>query len=327
MIKILCLAVCMLLAPLAIAKDNYIRVIGQGPTLDKAKDNAFREAIQIKVGSVVLSERESTIKQINKDDISVYSAGYIQDFKLVAVIATDGNVIATIDVLVSESKLVDQRLSSGKSSGEFDGVTANVRYTSFMDQKNRGDKILNSVLASYPQSALIIIQKPHNILIDSYRNAILEIPYELSWNYDYIVSFNEAVSILHDSRYGLFQRAPANVIITVKNPKDFLIGDRYQHMFNDRLMLNSIKYSLGGHNEVRILLSLKDAAGTIVGQTCRIPNFVLGTIPSFYNIGEPNVVIIEGNRKENSIIKVQVSADIIQRTNHIELALTTSSKC
>ena len=168
MTKILCLAVCMLLAPLAIAKDNYIRVIGQGPTLDKAKDNAFREAIQIKVGSVVLSERESTIKQINKDDISVYSAGYIQDFKLVAVIATDGNVIATIDVLVSESKLVDQRLSSGKSSGEFDGVTANVRYTSFMDQKNRGDKILNSVLASYPQSALIIIQKPHNILIDSY---------------------------------------------------------------------------------------------------------------------------------------------------------------
>jgi hypothetical protein len=43
---------------------DYIRVVGEGVTLEIAKEHAFREAVQIRAGTIVLSEREITIRKI-----------------------------------------------------------------------------------------------------------------------------------------------------------------------------------------------------------------------------------------------------------------------
>ncbi len=48
--------------------NNYIRVTGEGATLEQAKENAFIEAIQIRVGMVVLSERESNLRKLEKNN-------------------------------------------------------------------------------------------------------------------------------------------------------------------------------------------------------------------------------------------------------------------
>jgi predicted RNase H-like HicB family nuclease len=71
-----------LVAPLA----NALQVSGQGATFEEAKQNAFRTAIEFTVGSVVTSERESNNYKLVKDEILVYSAGYVTDYKIISTI-------------------------------------------------------------------------------------------------------------------------------------------------------------------------------------------------------------------------------------------------
>jgi hypothetical protein len=64
--------------------------------------------VQIRAGIIVLSERESTLKRIERDDINVYSAGYVRDYKIANVNVVAGRYIVTMDVLILDSKLFDQ---------------------------------------------------------------------------------------------------------------------------------------------------------------------------------------------------------------------------
>ena len=83
MSRLLCLVVCLVLCACStVGSDNYITVTGTGSTFERAKQDAFREAVQIKVGSAVVSERMSTVDSLVKDDIIVHSAGYVDDFKV-----------------------------------------------------------------------------------------------------------------------------------------------------------------------------------------------------------------------------------------------------
>ena len=84
MLRLLCLVVFFLLVNNANAAEKYIRVVGEGNTIEQAKENAFRTAVQQRAGAVVLSERQSNLGNLSKDNISVFSAGYVDDFKIIA---------------------------------------------------------------------------------------------------------------------------------------------------------------------------------------------------------------------------------------------------
>jgi hypothetical protein len=69
-----------LVAPFA----NALQVSGEGATLEEAKLNAFRTAIEFAAGSVVVSERESHNYKLVRNEILVYSAGYVTDYKIIS---------------------------------------------------------------------------------------------------------------------------------------------------------------------------------------------------------------------------------------------------
>lgn len=325
MLKLL-LVVASLFIPNAFASD-YIRVVGEGVTLESAKENGFREAVQIRAGTIVLSERESTLQRLKRDDINVYSAGYVRDYKINNVNTTNGRHIVTMDVLVADSKLFNQLLSTGKSNNEIDGATAGASYKSFINQRNNGDVVLSRVLATYPQHAFTIKQDALSITTDQYRNTLLRVPYHLSWNYDYIVAFSEAMQMFDDNRFGRFTPAPSNVVVMGKNPKNFLLGSSTQYRFNDIIMLDRIKDSVTGSREIRLMLSLRDDANKTIFKKCSIPLLVNGGA-SFYNIGDPSHFVIYGNTIERAVFQTYLKdRTIVDRARSVELSVVPESTC
>jgi hypothetical protein len=314
------------------AAEKYIRVIGEGTTIEQAKENAFRTAVQQRAGAIVLSERQANNGKLSKDNISLYSAGYVDDFKIIDVNQNGSTIKITLDVLVSESKLLNQVLNTGQTNQTVNGERAGAALSTFMDKKQKGDNMLDMVLSTYPQNAFIVEQKPYTLTVDSYRNATFNVPYSLKWNYDYITAMNEAMSLVEDKvgLLGLIHPAPSNVIIMAKNPKDFLIGSKNVYKFNDIPMLRKIKNDMVGDREVRIMLEISDTNGKMLYQTCYIPESINGRKSSFYNIGETRSLTIFGNEYETGVLRATIEPElnyIVQRASKIEVSVVPDIKC
>ena len=320
--RLLLLAACLFITN-AFA-DDYIQVMGQGSTLELAKENAFREAIMIRAGTVVVSERESTTTNLKRDDISVYSAGYVNDYKIISVVNNGSVVSIIVNVLVADSKLVNQRLNSGSVTNTINGENASTSYKTFIDQKNKADKLIKSVTSSYPSNAYIVEQSPYHIGIDSFRDAILSVHYKLKWNYDYIVAFNELLSLVEDSKYGMFERAPSNVIVMGKNPKDFLIGEKKHYKFTDVLLLDNLKDAMTHGREAKLKLSISDTSlNNLVSQCFNITN-------TYFSVGEPRNLVLYGNTKEEGLLQLRIPVEynsILQRASNIQVSVVPLNQC
>ena len=64
-------------------KVYYIQVEVTAPNFDQAKDSAFKLAIQEALGTFLVTEKVVKFDEIIRDEIVMYSGGYIQDFKII----------------------------------------------------------------------------------------------------------------------------------------------------------------------------------------------------------------------------------------------------
>jgi len=331
MLRLLCLVACFLFVKDTVADTKYIRVTGESYTIEQAKENAFRTAVQQRAGAVVLTDRQATLGKLTKDEISLYSAGYVDDFKIIDITQNGSTFKITMDVLVADSKLFNQTLSRGKTSQSVDGERAVTALSTFMEQKEKGDRMLEMVLSTYPQNAFIISQQPYTLSVDSYRNTVFVVPYTLKWNYDFIVAMNEAMTLLENKVdfIGFMNLAPGNVIIMAKDPKNLIFGSKNVYKFNDIVVLNKIKDSINA-KEPRIRLVLSDNSNNILYETCYMPDSISGRKTGFYGVGEPKVFTIHGNEKESGVLSFVIQAQynyILQRANRVEVQVATDSQC
>ena len=325
--KLLSLVACLLFVGSAVAENNYIRVVGTAPTLEQAKELAFREAIQIRVGTVVLSERESSFENTLKDNVSVYSAGYVDDYKIISIVPKNSNVVVTLDVLVADSKLMNQKLSQGKDKKSFDGYRVATNINSYLNQKQKGDELLHVVMGSYPKNAFVINQQPYILSVDSYRNTILKIPYTINWNNDFLVAIREAMGLLEDNNYGSGVLAPANVIIVSRNNMQ---GDKNWFKFNDIPTLQNVKSGMIGTKEIRFKLDLIDGNGRSLYNRCYMPDSVANRKAVLYNMNDSRGVFIYGNAVETGLLQLQIPPEynpLLQQTSKIELSVINAGSC
>jgi hypothetical protein len=325
--KLLSLVACLFFASCAVAENNYIRVVGSAPTLEQAKELAFREAIQIRVGTIVLSERESSFENTLKDNVSVYSAGYVDDYRVVSVATKNSLVEVTVDVLVADSKLMNQKLSQGKDKKTFDGEKVVTTLNSYLYQKQKGDQLLQTVMDSYPKNAFVINQQPYVLSLDVYRNTILKIPYTMQWNNDFIVAMREAMGLLEDNTYKTGAMAPANIVITDKYNTP---NDKNWFKFNDMPTLQNVKTEISGKKEVRIALDFINVNGKSLYRQCYAPDTIANRKPVFYNMNDRRGIFIFGNGVESGVLQLQIPPaynTVIQQTSKIELSVVSAGTC
>ena len=316
MTRLLVLVACLLFSLNSLA-NNYITVTGEGSSLADAKENAFREAIQIKAGTIVLSGRESTLEKIKRDDISVYSAGYVTDYKTLLVNNLGSKVVVTLEVLVSESKLIEQTLNTGKTTKVINGDQSLVSINTFLTQKKQADKLLASVMTTYPKNAYTLKQSTHKILTDMYRNVIIEVPYSLEWNSDFVNSFTNAITLVSDTN-GSVQ---SNRIPVVK------IGYRSPIQINDIDLIENTKDQLTYGNELRLKLDIKDGNFNSIFQSCSAPGYKNGR---FFAIGDPAQLVIFDSVTDSGSVKLtlkQQETTMLEKAVKIELSVATKAEC
>lgn len=321
--RLLVIVACLVLSACAsTTSQSYIRSSGSGATLEQAKNVAFREAIQHKVGTIVLSERETSFDKILQDDIGVHSAGYIDDFKIVSSHTTNGRVYVTVDVLVSNSRLADFKLGAGKSSTDIDSNRNVAQYSSYMKQAESGDKLLGRVLAGYPKNAFIVTQQKYSTEVDRNRNMILVVPYEVKWNKNFIASLNEALGIV--GRNGLFEPGYSNVITMYKDPKDFVYGTRNHFKFNDTIHTEQIADAMSGYNYVKVQLTAKDKYGNTVYTSCQ------HLTKTFYAVSDVRNITIYGQDVEVNQFRISFQYNqmsILNSIDTVQLSFATSRIC
>lgn len=215
--------------------SEYTRVLGTGKTIDEAKTNAFNTAIEIVVGSVVITERQSNNNQLIRDEILKASAGYVDDYKIISDTKTGQGYSLVVDVKVKSSKIAERLLGVSTTGGVIEGKKINDKFKSYENQKVTGFKAIEPVLDSYLTNGYILKQYPTETVIDSKRNLTFRVPFEVTMNHKWVEAFMESLRIVQDGKYG----SPDAITVRYKGPNDWLGGSRV-YWFNDSYLVNSI---------------------------------------------------------------------------------------
>lgn len=307
---------------------NPINVTASGKTYEEAKYNAFREAIEYKIGTVIVSEREQENLKLVRNNILAYSAGYVDKFKVVNVTDYGDKVQLVVDVWVSSSKLSDLLLSKPNNITIFENQRHATQHQTYLEERSRSDSLVWSVMRHYPQRAYNLEQLPYQLKVDHNRNLSLVIPYVMSWNQNFINSFNELM-INIDSNASFFEKTPGNVSVQ-PIPHFFAVSsDKYK--FNDLTHINAIRNHMQGNREVRVKLIMKNLNNQTIMDQCFYPRFLSGHQRSFYELGDPHRVRLYGATQEKYSVNValpnNVSDSVLRGLYSIKLELVAHENC
>ena len=179
-------------------KVFYIRVETTAPTFEQAKEKNFTLAIQEALGTFVLSEKVVKFEQIVRDDIVMYSGGYVQDFKIIEEKKGPSSTTLLMDVWVSESRIANRLLNTSANKGELDGTKIAAQLSTIVKDKHDAFKLLEIILQDFPFKAFELDIKKINFQTLRKGTSIVEIPIEIQWSQKYLDSLKEALLILRD---------------------------------------------------------------------------------------------------------------------------------
>lgn len=307
---------------------EYIRVVGTGVDVESAKKNAFASAIEIYVGTIVVSEREIHNRKITKDEILLYSSGYIDDFKIVSQTQIGNQVQLILDVSVNSNKISQRILGKSTHSNVIDGDRVRAQIDTYQQERHNADKLLTMILNDYPYRAYNIEQLPYYITTNN-RKMQLVMPYKLSWNYNYVMALGNVINKTQDAKPKILGRNTGMIHIYAKDPDDYIFGKHSKFEFNDLTHPSLISGNLYD-NEVRIMGRIINNNNETVWYICHNPNFLSGNQPAFYSIGDVKNIKIYGNAIETNEVKLDIGPDlyrILQNSYKVQLQIVKNKDC
>ena len=293
---------------------GYNRAIGIGSTFQDAKNNAFKNAVSLLVGSAILSEAELTNDKLTRNDVLEYSAGYIDSYEIVSSTEKSGRFTVVVDVIVRSSKMHERVLNKGRSDKLVDGNHMSTQYDNYRLERASSDKFLSAVLNDFPKRAFEISQGNIELKVDPKRNAFLYIPYEIKWSYKYAMALDEALSKLSTNN------RPGISIITVmmKPPENIFLGFSNRHFFNDTVHTDLVSESLD--QQLILVANIIDGYRNVIHNE----RFIVTT--SFFGAVTKGSYVLHGNTKEKNYITIPVNVDgnlynALQNAGRVELSI------
>jgi hypothetical protein len=198
-------------------KVLYVEVVAEGATLQQAREQAFRMAVERAVGTVIASETQVQDSRIVRDEVISYASGYVDRYELVEQVTVNGQVRVRMNIWVAHSRLANRLLNRSEAAGQVEGARITQQIHSIQNERQSADRLLESVLRDYPQRAYDVQLHQTEVRLDQQRQAHLIVPFTLSWNKNYVSSLAEAVSAINQRNdcSGMFARClprPMSVI-------------------------------------------------------------------------------------------------------------------
>lgn len=316
------------LALLLFASTAYagtrVVVEGYGATLDLAKQNAFRSAIEQVVGQVIVSDQEVQGDRLTKDWIGGYSAGYVDDYEILETRQEDHKIVLKMNVSVASSKIAQRMMSSGNRNLIIEGQRLQAQIDTQLDQRDRGDQLIAEVLASYPYNAYVINSGKTDIAIGQRREVYVDIPYEIHWSRFWLEALDEALGVIAvDSKScnSFFVRQDNDIVLSggsglLGNLRDTPCGQEanmrisykklgnwlsqtHSYYFYDRQTLEVINGQIQtpvGRQHIGLRVDLKDAGGGILDSRCAKIDTSL-----FVSYTEPQLEVVHWNDRARNL--------------------------
>jgi len=301
--------------------QSPIRSTGVGGSLSDAKEQAFKQAIENRIGVLVLSEREIQSYRLLKDEILTYSAGCIDDYNIVSQEKVGKKWVVTADVWVSSSKLTGRIISSASSDGRINGKKASDSFNSFVKQKEQADRLTEKVLSGFPENALIPKYKHTELKFDHNRNAQLLVHLHTSWNKGYLTSLKELLNLVQDGgsagQYGVVQ-----VMFKDDDSDWFPSSERYK--FSDAKLYGRFA-SQFSNDRIALRLKLRDGSKTVFEDCWYVPDRYAKT-DSWGNVS------ILGHMHYESVITLTIPYQsnfqkILEVSSNVVLGIERAEKC
>lgn len=179
-----------------------LTVIGVGKTEELARQNGFKQAIELHVGSVILDEKEVRDYKLVKDDILNYSAGYIDHYQVISTSRQGNEYRLEMIVRVSSSKIAERILKQDIQPSKVDGNQMRQTFDSYMRHLKQGDELLLKIMSVFPQRAFNIDMKSIDFKVNRYRDAVIEVPFTVTWNNIFQSALREALDASQDVAEG-----------------------------------------------------------------------------------------------------------------------------
>ena len=240
-------------------KVLYVEVIGEGATVDQARQQGFRLAVEHAVGTVVASETEVRSDRQARDEIITYASGYVDRFEVVEQQRVGNRTLINMKVWVRPSKIANRLLNRSAAVGVVEGGRIGTQIQTLQHERTSGDRLLKSVLTDYPKRAFVIEMDKTQVIFDANRTGQLEVAFWLSWSPAYLESIAEALSAINQRSDcgGLFGCRGVASQIDVVRPG---FGSTTQAWFNDKVADQMVRKEMI-QSQPTIRIAIVDTAG------------------------------------------------------------------
>ena len=305
-------------------KVYFIRVQGEGYTFEEAKQQAFATAVDQAVGAVILSETEVRNRQVIRNDVIKYSAGFIDDYKITRQ-RTEGNIYRLeVDVWVSDSRIADRLLAGSQQEGRIDGDRHAAQLETLQQHFKSGDRQLQAVLRDFPRRSFVTKAGKSNLQVNSDRSAYLTVNFVVHWDARYLEALSESLQHLNPRTPACGVHSSGNIIpydtnkIMVrikKDPTGWGFGNHNCFHYNDQSWFNQVERQLG--QRLLLLGKFYSQDKTLLQSGCFDVDL------SGMNAVGFNLIDIKGNEFWEGTVGVPVSAKTVRYFNSVEFEVVT----
>jgi len=172
-------------------------VSGIGIDMDKAKQNAIRNAVEQVIGSYISSDTIVQNSTLLKDEVLSYSGGYVKDMKILSQEKNDDSLYSVkIEANVISTKLKRKLESLNIATKKIEGESLFGEAVSRIENQTAGQELLNKILSKYPQAAYMFeIGKPQILSTDpGTGRAKVKIPLSIQWDQAFLSELKDVLS-------------------------------------------------------------------------------------------------------------------------------------
>jgi len=169
-------------------KQDYtqVDVVSEGTTVEQARLEGFRTAVNQAVGSVVATQTQTQNQRLVRDEIINYSSGFVDRFEILDQQNLGTGVRLKMRVWVAESRLAHRLLGQSYNSQQVPGDRIATQVETLLDERQQGDRLIEAVMKDYPQRAFDVQVGRSTLKFDEYRRAVIVTDVTIRWESQWV---------------------------------------------------------------------------------------------------------------------------------------------
>jgi hypothetical protein len=192
-------------------RQDYVQVdvVSEGNSVEQARLEGFRTAVNQAVGSVVSTQTQTQNQRLVRDEIINYSSGFVDRFEILEQQNLGSRVQLKMRVWVAESRLAHRLLAQSYDSQQVPGGRIGAQVESLLEERQQGDRLIEAVMADYPHRAFDVKIGKSRVKFDEHRQAGIVTDVTIRWDSRFTDAVRDTLRRTNDpaKRVWVYQRA------------------------------------------------------------------------------------------------------------------------